>query len=242
MEIGKILISMFSTVVLTISALLPIANPFSTAALFMSLTGALSEKDKRHQAYMACLYMFFILTFFLVAGVLIMNFFGISVAGIRIAGGLIIMVVGFRMLFPSEKELSPQEEKEAREKEDIALVPLAMPSLSGPGAIAVVLSVSSETTHWYGYIVVAIGIFATAVISYLVLRASARLTKFLGVNGLNVFTKIMGFLLICIAVQFLASGIFQFIHQDELKAGGNKPVLSGAPNLSHPQPSTGIIN
>jgi len=228
MPFGNILGAMLSTVVLTISALLPIANPFSTAALFMSLSSGLSEKDKRHQAYMAGVYMFFILTFFLIAGALIMNFFGISVAGIRIAGGLIIMVVGFRMLFPTEKELSPQEEREAREKEDIALVPLAMPSLSGPGAIAVVLSVSSEINHWYGYIVVAIGILATAVISYLVLRTSARLTKFLGVNGLNVFTKIMGFLLICIAVQFLASGIFQFIHQDKVKGKETKPVLSSA--------------
>lgn len=225
MNVGHFVSNIFSTVVLTITALLPIANPFSTAALFMSLTGNFSAQERKHQAYMACVYMFCILSFFLVAGALIMNFFGISVAGIRIAGGLIILVVGFRMLFPQEKELSAQEEKEARQKEDISLVPLAMPSLSGPGAIAVVLSVSSDIEKWYGYIVVGVGILITAIISYWVLRGSARLTKFLGVNGLNIFTRIMGFLLICIAVQFMASGIFDFIEQGNPNPASPKPIV-----------------
>jgi multiple antibiotic resistance protein len=97
-----------------------------------------------------------------------------------------------------------------------------MPSLSGPGAIAVVLSVSSEIERWHGYLVVALGILITAIISYWVLRGSARLTRFLGVNGLNIFTRIMGFLLICIAVQFLATGIFDFIEK-------------GIPNSSPPK-------
>jgi len=206
-------LNFFKTVILTVFALLPIVNPFSTAALFMSLTKGYSSKQRKHTGYMACVYMFFILTFFLIAGGLVMKFFGISVAGIRVAGGLIIMVIGFRMLFPHEEALSEQEEKEIREKEDIALVPLAMPSLSGPGSIAVVLSVSSDLQGWHGYAEVILGIFLTAAITYGVLRAAEGLTKFLGVNGLNIFTRIMGFLLICIAVQFLASGVFEFSHQ-----------------------------
>ena len=215
-------LNFFKTVLLTVSALLPIVNPFSTAALLMSLTGGYSPKQRIHNAYMACVYMFFILTFFLVAGALVMTFFGISVPGIRVAGGLIIMVIGFRMLFPSEKELSEQEEKEVREREDIALVPLAMPSLSGPGSIAVVLSVSSDLHGWQGYAEVILGIMVTAAVTYGVLRAAEGLTKFLGVNGLNIFTRIMGFLLICIAVQFLASGIIEFSHQGNLK---NAPAV-----------------
>jgi len=209
-------LNFFKTVLLTVSALLPIINPFSTAALLMSLTGGYSSKQRIRNAYMACVYMFFILAFFLFAGALVMKFFGISVAGIRVAGGLIIIVIGFRMLFPTEKELSEEEEKEVREKEDISLVPLAMPSLSGPGSIAVVLSVSSDLQGWHGYVEVILGILVTAAISYGVLRAAEGLTKFLGVNGLNIFTRIMGFLLICIAVQFLASGIYEFSHQGNL--------------------------
>src|SRR5262245_58638241 len=180
-------LSFFKTVILTVAALLPIVNPFSTAALFMSLTVGYSSKQRTHNAYMACVYMFFILTFFLIAGALVMRFFGISVAGIRVAGGMIILVIGFRMLFPTEKALSEQEEKEVRGKEDIALVPLAMPSLSGPGSIAVVLSVSSDLQGWQGYAEVTLGIFLTAAITYGVLRAAEGLTKFLGVNGLNIF-------------------------------------------------------
>jgi multiple antibiotic resistance protein len=214
MVLGNFLANTSSTVLITVSTLLPIVNPFSTAALFMSLSTGLSQKEKNRQAYKACVYMSFILTFFLIAGAVIMNFFGISVAGIRIAGGLIIMVVGFRMLFPNERQLSAEEEKEVRGMSDIALVPLAMPSLSGPGSIAVVLSVSSEIKNWYGYIPVALGILLTALISFLVLKGAATLTKFLGVNGVNIFTRIMGFLLICIAVQFLASGVFDFIENE----------------------------
>lgn len=202
---------LFQYILLTVSALLPIANPISTAALFMGLTGKMGNRERDRQAFLACLYMFFILVFFLFAGVLIIKFFGISIPGIRVAGGLIITVVGFRMLFPSESELSKQEEKEAIAKADIALVPLAMPSLSGPGSIAVVLSISSQIHRWVGYLVVALGILLTAAVSYWILKGSARLVRFLGINGINVFSRIMGFILICIAVQFIASGVYEFI-------------------------------
>lgn len=200
---------------LTVAALLPIANPFATAALFMSLTQGDAPQERSRTALWTCIYMFLILAFFLIAGALIMRFFGLSEAGIRIAGGLTILVVGFRMLFPPENELSPKEQTEALNKKDIALVPLALPSLSGPGSIAVVLSIGADTTGVFSHVSVLLGILAVALFSYAVLQGASRLTKYLGVGGINAFSRIMGFFLICIAVQFIAKGVHEFIRHPD---------------------------
>lgn len=194
----------------TITALLPIANPFSTSALFLAITPGLSREERNQQAFRAGLYMAGILLIFLLAGALIMSFFGISVSGVRIAGGLVVSFLGFRMLFPQE-DLSPEQKSEATRKHDVAFTPLAMPSLAGPGSIAVILGVSAQMDHWIAYSVVGLGIVATAVICWLVLRAAGRLVEGLGQSGIDAIARIMGFLLICIGVQFIAFGIRDFI-------------------------------
>ncbi len=132
----------------------------------MSITADLTDQERTEQIRRACIYMFCILTAFLVAGGLIMNFFGISIPGLRIAGGMIVSYLGFRMLFPESAAISGQERAEARAKADISFTPLAMPSLSGPGSIAVVIGMSTTvqmSEHIVvGYVLVAIGIAITA--------------------------------------------------------------------------------
>ncbi len=209
------MIGAMSLLLLTVAALLPIANPFATAALFMSLTQGDSPGERSHTALWTCIYMFSILAFFLIAGTLVMRFFGISEAGIRVAGGLTILVVGFRMLFPAESPITAREQSEALNKKEIALVPLALPSLSGPGSIAVVLSIAADTTGIMSHLFVLSGILAVALFSYAVLQGASRLTKYLGVGGINVFSRIMGFFLICIAVQFIAKGVHEFIRHPD---------------------------
>jgi multiple antibiotic resistance protein len=195
----------------TVAALLPIVNPISAVGLVVSITAGLNEAERAEQVRRACIYMFFILTTFLVAGGLIMNFFGISIPGLRIAGGLIVSYLGFRMLFPEHPAISTQERAEAMQKEDVSFTPLAMPSLSGPGSIAVVIGVSStirESGHIvFGHVFVAIGIAITALVSYIVLKAATRLERILGTTGMNAMSRIMGFLLICIGVQFIINGV-----------------------------------
>ena len=201
----------FTLILSTVAALLPIVNPFSAVGLVVSITAGLSEAERAEQVRRACIYMFFILTTFLIAGGLIMTFFGISIPGLRIAGGLIVSYLGFRMLFPETPPISTQEQVEAIHKPDVSFTPLAMPSLSGPGSIAVVLGVSStiqERGHLlFGYAFVAIGVAVTAVISYIVLKAATRLDRVLGATGMNAMARIMGFLLICIGVQFIINGV-----------------------------------
>lgn len=197
-------------ILLVIAGLLPIMNPFSTAPLLIALTAGMSEEERNRQTLLGCLYAFAILATFLVAGRFIISFFGISLPGIRIAGGLLVSTLGFRMIFPPPP---PPEGHNVAARRDIAFSPLAMPSLSGPGSISVVLAASAQIPDNYlviGNIVVIIGIAATTLLSWLVLRGSVYLVKFLGPAGIDALTRIFGFLLICIGVQFFLNGTSEF--------------------------------
>lgn len=199
----------------TVAALLPIVNPLSTVGLVVSITHGLTDAERNVQLKRACVYMFCILTAFLVAGGVIMNFFGISIPGLRIAGGLIVSYIGFRMLFPETSGISRQEQAEAVEKPDISFTPLAMPSLSGPGSIAVVIGIASTAQAGehvvINHVLVAIGIAITAFISYVTLRAATRLNHVLGKTGMNAVARLMGFLLVCIGVQFIINGVAEAV-------------------------------
>ncbi|BCL74334.1 UPF0056 membrane protein [Jeongeupia sp. HS-3] len=206
--------AILSYVLAALLALLPITNPLSAAPLVLSITADLTDEERQRQLKRACIYMALILITFLLLGALIMDFFSISIPGLRIAGGLIISYLGFRMLFPPEHGPLPSAAKqEAKRKQDVSFTPLAMPSLAGPGSIAAVISLSS-TIHssailppWLGYISVCIGIMLTALINWLLLRVAFKLYWKLGETGLNAIARLMGFFLICIGIQFFIDGI-----------------------------------
>ena len=188
-------------------------NPFSTAPLFVSLTANFTPKRQKQQAFMACVYAFGILATFLLLGRAIVGFFNISVPGIRVAGGLIISTVGFRMLFPAPPPTGTGAVQAAQE---VAFTPIAMPSLAGPGSIAVVLGSAAQIQSRHPgdwlivYPAVIVGMIATLVIAFAVLRAASQMVRFLGPGGIDAMTRIFGFLLICIGMQFLLTGIADF--------------------------------
>jgi multiple antibiotic resistance protein len=205
------------TIALTVGALLPIMNPFSTAPLFVSLTAGADPAKRRQQAFLGCLYAFAIMAVFLLAGSAVVDFFGISVPGIRVAGGLIISTVGFRMLFPAPPAPAASLPAQADPKDlDIAFTPIAMPSLAGPGSISVVLSAAAQIRSEHPedwrliYLAVILGLAATLVFSFVVLQAAGWMVKFLGRSGIDAMTRIFGFLLICVGMQFLLSGVADF--------------------------------
>jgi len=207
----------FSSVLVTLVTLLPIINPISTAILLLGISEHLTKKDLNRQIIMACIYMTGILVVFLLAGHFIMIFFGISIPGIRIAGGMVIGFLGFRMLFPGEAKITQAEKQEAIKKSNISFSPLAMPSLAGPGAIATVITISSSIDGRHGYdkvfafAGVILAIVVTAIISWLVLRSAGFVSRILGVNGVDSLSRIMGFLLICIGIQFAIIGVQDLI-------------------------------
>jgi multiple antibiotic resistance protein len=216
---GRTPISIFiEALVLTIGALFPIMNPFSTAPLYVSLTAGFDPAKRKRQALMACVYAFAILATFLLLGSAIVEFFGISISGIRAAGGLIISSVGFGMLFPSPSPPTTESvaDQSQQQELDVAFTPLAMPSLAGPGSISVVLAAATQIrgnhpNNWeIIYVGVILGMAATLVIAFVILRAAEVMVRFLGKGGMDAMTRIFGFLLICIGMQFLLTGVGDF--------------------------------
>lgn len=219
----------------TVATLLPIINPISAAGMLIGITGQLTNDERNRQITMACIYMTAILLSFLLAGVVIMDLFGISIPGLRIAGGMIVAFLGFRMLFPHESELDQSSDIEARQKMDISFTPLAMPGLSGPGSIALVITMSTtvqesgELSTPMTYLVISIGIIVTAAIIWLCLRAAGLLNRWLGANGIAAISRIMGFLMVCIGVQFAINGVRDLLHDPEFWPQSFPPAVSGEP-------------
>jgi multiple antibiotic resistance protein len=202
-------IGLFGELVLaTVLALLPVTNPPASAPAFLAMTERMTPARRLGQLRAACCFMAGILITFLVAGSLIMRFFGISIPGLRIAGGLMVAGIGSSMLTGAADRRPTEAGDEAPENDrDIAFSPLAMPMLSGPGSIAVTLGLTSLAKTWIDYVAIAIGIVAVAVIAYLTLRVSGSIVAVIGRTGMNALTKVMGFLLLCIGIQFIVNGV-----------------------------------
>jgi len=205
----------------TVIALLPLINPLASAPTFLAITEGDSRERRLQQLRMACIYMVAILVSFLVGGTFIMGFFGISIPGLRIAGGLLVAGIGSGMLVGPAREAvsSDRAQQEARAKRDVSFSPLAMPMLSGPGAIAVTIGFTSLATQWLDYVAIILGIMFVAVMTYVTLRLSERVVRVIGVNGMTALTKVMGFLILCIGIQFVVNGVLniatdpKFIHE-----------------------------
>jgi multiple antibiotic resistance protein len=193
----------------TVIALLPMINPLAAAPTFLAITEGDSLERRLEQLRHACFYMVALLVSFLLGGTFIMSFFGISIPGLRIAGGLLVAGIGSTMLMSPGRDpkRSDPAEEEARAKRDVSFSPLAMPMLSGPGSIAVTIGFTSLATHWLDYVAITLGIMLVAGITYGTLRLSERVVRVIGVNGMNAMSKVMGFLILCIGIQFVVNGV-----------------------------------
>lgn len=193
----------------TVVGLLPVINPLASAPAFLAITEGDSPARRLEQLRHACLYMVAILVVFLLGGTFIMQFFGISIPGLRIAGGLLVAGIGFRMLMGPAKTAAGHEPDEvgARAKRDVSFSPLAMPMLSGPGSIAVTIGFTSLARHWTDYIAIVLGIVVVAFLAYGTLRLSESVVRVVGPNGMNALARVMGFLILCIGIQFVVNGV-----------------------------------
>lgn len=194
--------------------MMSISNPLSKIPLFVSLTEDMTDRERRAVARRASVYGFAMLTLTLFFGVMVLEAFGISYGALRIAGGLTIALLGYRMLFGyGYVGLTARSGKS-----NIAVFPLALPAISGPGAIAVVVGVSTEIaeleTALYkaiAYSAAVSSILITCIAIWLTFRSARFLSKAMGPDAMEAITRIMGFLLVCIGVQFVGSGVRTFI-------------------------------
>jgi len=191
------------------AALFVIIDPVGNIPLFLAITQQNDFKERKRilkKAVFACC---LILSFFLFTGNLILHFFHITIGAFKIAGGVVVFIIAIQMLFvfrPGQKT-SPKEEQEALEKEDVAIFPLAIPLLSGPGAIATVMILRSNCQSFIHYALTFGAIIAVSLATYLLLKGSQGLMAVLGQTGINIMTRLMGLILSVIAVQFTIDGI-----------------------------------
>lgn len=205
---------MFAFFVLCFSSLFSIVNPFSTAVVYEVLTRKYSKKEKITTIRKACITMAITLLVFSVFGLLILNFFSISLDALRIGGGIYLIFLAMKMLNPlkNQKELHPKSKKELKRKDDIAIVPLAIPFLSGPGAIATTVVLATQEPNRWGTLVLIGTILLIVLITYIVLKNADTLTrKVLKHSGIKTLEKILGIIILCIGVQFILNGLKDYI-------------------------------
>ena len=196
----------------TFLALFPIVNPLGGVPFFYALTSSYTPRDRSRTALKTAFYVFAILVIFLVLGRFVLSFFGLSLPVLRIAGGLIVAHSAWNMVTGTGR-VTPAEGDEAITKQDISLTPMAMPMLSGPGSIGVVMGLASTTSHPLSYVGMICGIAALGLVVFLFLRLGGPLVARLGPTGAGAINRIFGFIILAIAVQLIWDGVadFQFM-------------------------------
>jgi len=220
----------------TIIGVLPIINPFAGTATFVAITEGDTQAYRVEQARRACIYVTLILTGALLCGSFVMNFFGISIPGLRIAGGIIVAGIGMKMVTP--KFFGPRRDDPAHQaalaKSDVSFSPMAMPILSGPGSIAVTIGFASLADNWLDYGVIILGIVISSFACYLVLRVTLRMNGLLGPNGLSALTQMMGFLIMCMGVQFIVNGVIKLMNDPDVIHAMRAAFAAGASGAGAP--------
>jgi multiple antibiotic resistance protein len=198
----------FTHFLVSLSAVFFVVDPVGVVPIFLAITKGDSETKMRRTALRACIVAGGLLSFFAVFGGVIFQVFGVSLAAFRVAGGILLLITSLDMLRarPSETRTTPSEEQEGVAKEDVALVPLAMPLLAGPGAIASAMVLMSKGESPLMGLPVLAAIVLTFVAAYFILSASHLVQRVLKQSGVAILERVMGLILAAIAVQFMADG------------------------------------
>lgn len=194
----------------TLTAVLFVVDPFAAVPIFLAITHDEGPERRRATALRASLATFVVLGVFALAGGVIFRLLGISLGAFEIAGGfmLLLMAVDMMRAQPSRTRSTAEEQAEGLVKDDVAIVPLAIPMLAGPGAIATCM-VLMKRASWQivPTVTVLLAIAVTALITYVVLRTAATAQRFISQTWLHVLERVMGLLLAAIAVEFMVSGL-----------------------------------
>lgn len=213
------MMELFRAIGLGLVVLLPLANPLTTIALFLGLTGNMNKQQRDRISFLTAINVFVIMMVAYYAGQVVMNTFGISIPGLRVAGGLIVAFIGFRMLFPAPKPQNSAALDEPNDSTDtnIAFVPLAMPSTAGPGTIAMIISSASTVRQsddfpaWVLDVAPPLIFLIIGLILWVSLRSSGSIMRIVGKGGIDAISRLMGFLLVCMGVQFIINGILEIV-------------------------------
>lgn len=201
-------------------SVLTIVNPIGAIPLFIGMTAGDSPAKQRSQARTAAIAVGVIMIVAAWLGEPLLRLFGIGIPAFRVGGGILILLLAISMMYAKSSSIrqTPREQVEAAEKENVAVVPLAMPLLAGPGCISTVILHANDATHWRDKAAMHVGIVLTALVVWIALRSAAPIARLLGQTGINIATRLMGMVLAAIAIEFIAGGTGQLF-----------PGLMGAP-------------
>ncbi|NPB09218.1 MAG: MarC family protein [Thermodesulfobacteria bacterium] len=186
-----------------------IVDPIGCVPLFLGLTEDLPESKKRKLAAKASLVAAGVMAAFALFGDRILLYFNVSVASFRVAGGFILFLIALQMIQAETRatKTRPEEEEESRHKEDIAVVPLGVPILAGPGAITTILVLTAGETNLMLRLEVIFAAVLVSALTFVIFAHAARISRFLGRTGTNLFVRLTGLILAVISVEYMAKGL-----------------------------------
>ncbi len=204
--------SLTEYVLLAAGSLFAIVDPIATAPAFLAMTATESSQRRLRTARLACATMAAVLLAFSLAGTAIFKVFGITMAAFQIAASVVLLIIALDMLRVqrSRVQQTHEETQAGAEKDDIAITPLAIPMLAGPGAISTTILLQNEAKSLAQHLALYGCIVAVAAVSYLILRLAVRGARWLGPIAMSIAVRIMGLLLAAVAVQFMLNGIRAF--------------------------------
>ena len=193
------------------AALFSVMNPLGTVPIFVGLTREYSAKEHSKTSLLTAINVFVILLISFFIGRYILHFFGISIESLRIAGGLIIVTSGFALLtgsFSKHKGMEKERVKnDAFQRNNVSLTPLAIPMLAGPGSISLLIGMYEDYTVISQKLIAVLAILGVCLATFLVLRSSHYIVKMLGASGINAISRIIGFIVIAIGIEYISSSV-----------------------------------
>ncbi len=196
------------------AALFSVLNPIGTVPIFVGLTHGDSKAECSRISLWTAINVFLILIISFFIGKYVLSFFGISIDALRIAGGLIIVSSGFSLLsgkFNKKRGINKKIESDAQQRNDIALTPLAMPMLAGPGSISLLIAFYQEHHATNELIIASLAILAIAIVIFIILRSANYLAAILGASGIVAISRIVGFIVIAIGIHYIVSAIINIV-------------------------------
>lgn len=193
------------------AALFSVINPLGTVPIFVGLTTEETNRERNQTALLTSVNVVVILIISFFAGTYLLDFFGISLNALRIAGGMIIVTSGFALLtgsFSKHKGMKNKRvKKDLDKREKFSLTPLAIPMLAGPGSISLLITFNQEYQEWSEMAFVILAVIAVGIATLLILRSSHYISKILGASGINAISRIVGFIVISIGVEYISSAV-----------------------------------
>lgn len=195
----------------TTIALLAIVNPIGGVPMFLSATDGWTDRQRRDTARTVGITVFIVLSTAALIGTGVLEFFGVSVPSFQVGGGILLLLLAVSMMQARESGIrqTPQETEEAIASEAVAVVPLAIPLLTGPGAISSMIIASHRVPGWGYAFKLCVPALIIALLCWATLLAASRVGHRLGTTGMNIVTRLMGLILAALAVEFIAKGLLE---------------------------------